>query len=435
MRMVPRISSALFMAVLFLVPWCARAQYGLGPPTYIPPAQRGKTIEDVSIRTYGVVKPVTVRRYLSLRAGDRLTQAGVDHDYANLAKLEGYNARLDVLPGSTENLVRIRWIVMSKWLKPTEHPFYADAPLSAPIQGVGFILTGPPMDQHDSNFSTYTQLSRRANLARVLFTAPLQANPDKGTASSLIVDGFGGRGVFRASEPEAINVYSWTSGEEALYLDQQTDGTQYEGGVRVAHSSDELSSNLVAPSLYNTSDAWAKTTQLVAGVSHACTRGATYWYPPFCNVQYRFSVTDAIGGLDATSHYQVYGADIARYYAIGISTLALHANAFRSGGVIPDSFLLCSTVRGYPKPFCGTDAEGWTAEFRINDEKRRPLEFVLFTEDAASRVRQAVSPNITPYFLWHPDSGIGVIYHLLRVDLAFGNQGSRLTFELKGQTF
>jgi len=291
------------------------------------------------------------------------------------------------------------------------------------------------MDSHGTNFSTYTQLSRRANLARVLLTAPLQADPNKGTASSLIVDGFGGRGVFRASEPLAINVYSWTSGEEALYLDQATNGTQFEAGARVAHTSDELSSNLVAPSLYNTSAAWAKTTQLVAGISHACTRGAAYWYPPYCGLQYRFSVTDAIGGLDSTSRYQVYGADVARYYSVGSSTIAVHANASRSGGIIPDSFLVCSTVRGYPKPFCGTDAEGWTAEFRINDEKRRPLQFVVFTEDAASRVRQAASPNILPYFTWHPDSGFGVIYHLLRLDLAFGNQGSRLTFELKGQTF
>lgn len=411
------------------------AQTAFVPAPQIPSIWLGKVVEDVSIKTYGVTKPQTIRHYLSIRRGDRLEQSAVNRDYANLRSLGAYLVRIEVLPGSVPDMVDVHWIINARWIKPTAHPFYSDAPLSAPIQGVGWILTSPQWDTRGTNFSTYTQLSRRANLARLLYNEPLSLNPERGIKTSLVVDAFGGKGVFRASEPLAINVYSWTAGEEALWLRQATNGTQIEGGVRVTHSSDELSSNLVAPSLYPTSVAWARTTQLVAGTSHSCTLGANYWYPPFCEGQYRFSVTDGIGGLAATSRYQVYSADVARYVAIGSSTLAMHATAVRSGGIIPDSFLVCSVVRGYPKPFCGTDAEGGTAELRINDAKRKPLEFVLFTEDAASRVRQALSPNILPYFTWHPDSGVGFIYHLLRIDLAFGQAGSRLTFELKGQTF
>ncbi|HTU70658.1 MAG TPA: hypothetical protein VMF11_10120 [Candidatus Baltobacteraceae bacterium] len=435
--MIRRSCAMVFIAVLFLVPWRAgAAEHGFGPPPLVPAADVGKLVESVSVETFGVVKPAFVYRFLALHRGERLSQDAVAHDYSNLAHLGPYNARLEVHPGSAQNLVRLRWIVMSKWLKPTEHPFYGDAPLSAPIQGVGWILTSPQVDRNGGNFSSYTQLSRRANLARLLFTQPLEVDPVKGNASSLVVDTFGGRGVFRASEPLAINVYSWNAGEEALYLHQSTNGTQFEGGIRVLHSSNELSSNLVAPSLYPTNVSWAKTTQLAVGVSHACVRGPSYWYPPFCDGQFRFSISDGIGALGATDEYQVYSADVAHYTAIGSSTLALHATMARSGGVIPDSFLTCAVVRAYPKPFCGTDAEGGTVEFRINDTKSPPLEFVVFTEDAAGRVRQAVSPNILPYFTWHPDSGVGVIFfRFMRIDLAFGQAGSRLTFELKGETY
>jgi hypothetical protein len=107
----------------------------------------------------------------------------------------------------------------------------------------------------------------------------------------------------------------------------------------------------------------------------------------------------------------------------------------RTGGVVPDSFLVCATVRGYPKSFCGTDAEGVTAEYRIDDQNSPKMEFVVFTETAASRVRQSENSYATPYFAWHPDTGVGVMFHLLRIDVADGKEGMRLTFELRGQTF
>jgi hypothetical protein len=423
---------ALF-AALFLSPCPSNAQSQVGLPV-VSALQNGATIEDVTIKTYGIVKPVTVRRYLTLHAGSKLSQSALTRDFHNLQRLGGFIPRVSLENGSPTS-VRLHWIVMNKWVKPTEHPFYTDQPLSAAIQGVGFIVTGPPLDSHGSNFSTYTQLSRRANLARVLYTAPLTVNPDTGRANSLIVDAFGGRGVFRASEPEAVNVYSWTAGEEALFLSQRTTGTQVEAGVRVAHTTDELPSNIVAPSIYSTYQAPARTTQLIAGLSHGCTTPATQWYPPYCGFQYRFTATDAIGGLGATSTYRVYAADIARYFAVGPSTFVVHGNLARSGGVIPDSFLVCSTARAYPKSFCGTDAEGGVAEFRLNDAKNRPLEFVLFTETAASRVRQSANANALPYFTWHPDTGVGVMYHLLRVDLSYGKGGGRIFVELKGQAY
>jgi len=393
----------------------------------------GARIESVSVETYGVVKRQTVEQYLTVRSGAALEQAAINHDYANLTILGQYRVRLVVGPGSTPRAVTLRWIVMSSWVKPTKHPFYSDTPLSAPIQGVGFILTGRPLNKHGANISAYTQFSKRANLARLLYTAPLSLNPQRGHQDFFIADVFGGRGVYRASEPYAINVYSWNAGAEALYLTTNTNGTQFEAGVRAVRSTDELPSSIVAPSVVSTYVSPQRTTPLTAGVSHACTTPATEWYPPFCSWQYRFQASDAIGGLGATTKYRTLSGDVARYFSLGRSTVVLHASASRSGGVLPDSFLLCASLHGYPKPFCGTDAQVASVEYRINDETARPFNFVLFTETGASRVRGGTQSFALPYYTWHPDSGVGVIFRVLRIDLAYGQAGYRLTFELKGQ--
>jgi hypothetical protein len=429
-----RLCAAALLAAMFLFPCRGNAQ-GLAGPPVVSALQNGATIEDVSIKTYGATKPVTVRRYLSLHAGSQLSQSALDRDFNNLQRLGRFIARVTVDSGARPRSVRLHWIVMNRWLRPTEHPFYGDQPLSAAIQGVGFIVTGAPIDKRGSNFSTYTQFSQRVNLLRVLYTSPLTVDPQTGRANSLIVDAFGGRGVFRASEPEAISVFSWNAGEEALFLSQRTTGTQVEGGIRVVHSTDELPSNIVAPSIYSTYQAPARATQLIAAISHGCTTPATQWYPPYCGFQYRFTATDAVGGLGATSTYRSIIADVARYFAVGSSTLAFHGNIARTGGVIPDSFLVCATARAYPKAFCGTDSEVGVAEFRLNDAKQRPLEFALFTESAASRVRQSENANATPYFNWHPDTGVAVMYHLVRVDISYGKGGGRIFLELRGQSY
>jgi hypothetical protein len=428
-------AAALLLGVAtLLAPRPAGAQ-ALNTPPKLSDAQRGATIEAVDIETYGVTKPSVVRRYLSLHQGSILQQAGLNRDFDNLARLADYRTRVKVEPGASPHQVKLHWIVMAKWLKPTDHPFYADQPLSAPIQGVGFIVTSQSLDTRGTNVSAYTQLSRRANLARVLFTIPTHVDPDSGRDRQVILDGFGGRGVFRASQPLAINIYSWTSGFEAVYLARGGDGTQFEIGARQQHSSTAESSGIVAPSLYDTYYMPARNTVLEAGLSHPCLISPAKWHPPYCSIQYRLEALDGIGTFASTSEYQEYIGDVANYTSIGSSTLALHANAARTGGVLPQSFLVCATLRGYPKSFCGTDAESLTAEFRIADANARSLRFVVFTETGASRVRGGTQAFAPPDFQWHPDSGIGVIYRLVRIDLAYGQQGGRLTFELVGQTF
>ena len=399
-------------------------------------SQAGATIQSVTIETYGVVKPELVQKYLSLKQGDELEQAGVNRDFDNLETLGDFIPRLQIDEGSEPHSVTLHWIVMFKWLSLTKHPFYSDAPLVAPIQGVGFIVTSPPVNKHGANISSYTQLSRRANLVRILYTEPVHINPVKGRESDFSVNVFGGRGVYRESMPEAINIYSWNTGAETTYLVHGTNGNQLELGARDTRSSTAQGTSIVAPSLYLTNEHPARNLLLEGAYSHGCLEPPTKWYPPYCKLQYRFQVGDSIGGLGSTSEYQSFIGSAARYFNVGTSTLALNAAVARTGGVVPDSFLVCTTgVRGFPKQFCGTDATTLQAEYRIADAVRGPLHFVLFTETAASRVRGSTSPFAPSTYTWHPDSGIALIFHGVRFDLAYGPDGGRFSFELQGQTF
>jgi hypothetical protein len=175
---------------------------------------------------------------------------------------------------------------------------------------------------------------------------------------------------------------------------------------------------------------------LEAGYSHGCPVPSSQWYPPYCTMQYRVEAFDAFGWLGATSAYQSYLADAVRYIGIGRSTLALHALGAWTGGVVPNSFLVCAYVRAYPKAFCGTDAQALTAEYRLDDQTRNVFKFAFFTETAASRVRGGTQTFALPTFQWHPDSGIGIIFRdSARLDFAYGSDGGRLSFALQGQTF
>lgn len=424
----------LLMGCLFL-PSLALANAPVGPPK-VSAAIAGAQIEDVTIETYGQTSPSVVRRYLSLRKGSVLDQSGVNRDFANLRRLPGFIPRLVIGQGSVAKTVSLHWIVMAKWLKPTDHPFYADQPLTAPIQGVGYIVTSAPVDSGGSTFSSYSQLSRRANLARILYTSPIAVNPVKGTETDVIVDTFGGRGVFRASQPLAINIYSWNTGAEAALLHSATNGTQFEVGIRETRSTTAQSTGIVSPYVFQTSKSPAHVTVLEAGYSHACPVPSSQWYPPYCHTQYRLEAFDALGWFGSTSEYQSYLADAAQYVAVGKSTLVLHGAESRTGGVVPDSFLVCAYVRAYPKAFCGTDAQQATAEFRLNDALSQVFKFAFFTETASSRLRGGTQAFALPTFQWHSDSGAGIIFrNYIRFDLAYGSGGGRLSFALQGQTY
>ncbi len=425
------IPGALASLALCIAPAAAA---GDGPPQ-VPAADQGVRIDNVSIETYGITDPEVAMRYLSLHAGDVLEQSAVQRDYTNLETLAGLKARLEFQPHPESASVSLHWIVLGKWFQTTDHPFYGDQPLTIPIEGFGWVFTSKPLDSSGATLSSYSQVALRAQLARIVYTQPLWVDPKSGEEGDLIVNTLGARGVFRATEPVTQDIYSWASGNEIVYLVHGTNGTQFEFGFRNVRSTSAKPTYIIAPSLYDTFYRPARSTQFEAGLDHRCPAPPTEWYPPYCYLQYRVEAFDSIGGLGATSEYHTLIADAAQYNRIGSSTLVFHGALTRTGGVLATSGLLCAYTFGYAKATCGTDADLIQAEFRIADGRPGLLKFILFTETAASRIRGGHQIFAPSSFAWRADDGVGVMYHGFRFNLAYGNKGGRITYEVLGQLF
>jgi hypothetical protein len=51
-------------------------------------------------------------------------------------------------------------------------------------------------------------------------------------------------------------------------------------------------------------------------------------------------------------------------------------------------------------------------------------------------VRGGTQAFALPTFQWHADSGVGIIFrNYIRVDIAYGSAGGRLSVALQGQTY
>ncbi len=425
------ILTVLASIVVCIVPAAAAGER----PPQVSTIDEGARVDDVSIETYGIINPAVAMRYLSLHAGGVLEQRAVERDYTNLATLAGLRARLEIRRHPESVSVSLHWIVLGKWFETTDHPFYGDQPLTIPIEGFGWVFTSRPLDSSGATVSSYSQVALRAQLARIVYTKPLWVDSKSGREGDLIVNTFGARGVFRASEPVTEDVYSWATGNEAVYLVHGTNGTQVEFGLRNTRSTSAKPTYITAPSVYDTFYQPARSTTFEAGLSHRCPAPPTQWYPPHCYLQYRVEAFDSIGGLGATTESRTVLADAADYNRVGASSLVFHGALTRTGGVLATSGLLCAYTFGYAKATCGTDANLVQAEFRVADARPGPLKFILFTETAASRVRGGDQPFAPSAFTWRADSGVGVMYHGFRFNLAYGNQGGRITYEVLGQLF
>jgi hypothetical protein len=431
------LSPVAMVATMAIVTWLwAPAAYAAqgGPPS-VAVLERDATVDDVTVETYGFVKPEVAMRYLSLHKGDTLTQAAVDRDFENLVILAGLRPRLEIQHDSTG--VILHWIVMGKWLKPTDHPFYSDQPLAFPIEGLGWVATAPQLDENGSTISSYSQLSARSNLARVVYTRPLWVNAETGREGDVILNTYGGTAVYRADAPLAVNIHSWYSGVEAAYLMTLTDGTAFEVGYRNQHASSDRPTFITAPTLQDTFYHPFRTSSLEAGIKHGCTVQPTRWYPPYCYLQYRFEFFDAISAFGGSGRYQTYIADVAQYNRVGSSTFVVHGGLYRTGGgPMPTSGLLCATgLHGYAKGTCGTDANVVQAEYRFNDATPGNYHFVVFGETASARVRGGDQYFAPPNYEWRSDAGVAVLYKGFRVNVAHGNMGNRLTFDIQGQLY
>jgi hypothetical protein len=397
----------------------------------------GSTVDAVTIETYGQVTLGGVRRYLSLWPGMSVTQAAIDHDYYDLMRLGGYRVRLVVAAGSQANTMTLHWIVMSPWFKLTAHPLYEENPLSDPTRGVGFDVTSPQLNTDAANAVLSTSQNRYAHHNLLTFTSPIAIDPAAGAESDFVVSVLRDQDAYRVTVPEKLTIYNWASAAQAQYLLRWTNGTQFEAGLREERSTGSPESGIVAPSLRPTSLGAANNAILEIGVSHACNPGPTGgWYPPYCHTQYRAAVLDGVGGLGATSTFQAYSADVVQYVPIHTSTLALHAVGVRTGGVLPESRILCAAaLRAYPEPFCGTDGQLLQAEYRFRDAAIQNVKFSVYAETGANRVRGGDQIAAPFKFQWHPDAGFEVRSHGLVIDVSRGQSGNRLNLYLTAQSF
>jgi hypothetical protein len=412
-------------------------QHGSETPPVVQIAP-GSTVYAVTIETYGEVTQDVVRRYLSLRPGMAVTQAAIDHDYYNLLRLGGYRVRLIVGAGNTANTMTLHWIVMSPWFKLTAHPLYEETPLSDPTRGVGIDVTSPQLSKDGANAVLSTSQNRYAHHNLLTFTTPITVDPVAGEESDFVISVLRDQDAYRVTDPDKLTIYNWTSAAQAQYLLRWANGTQLEAGVREERSTGNPESGIVAPSIRPTSLGPANNTILELGVSHACNAGPTGgWYPPYCHTQYRAAVLDGVGGLGSTSTFQVYSGDVVQYIPFHTSTLALHAVGVRTGGVLPESRILCAAaLRAYPLPFCGTDGQLLQAEYRFRDAAIQNVKFSIYTETGANRVRGGDQPPEAPFkFQWHPDTGIEIRSHGLVVDISRGQSGNRLNLYLTAQSF
>ena len=414
----------------FLLPWNAVAQSVLHAPN-IPVRQVGATIEAVTIETYGVAKPNAVRQYLSVRAGSSLEQAALDADFNNLVDLGGYRVRLDIGEGRAPKGVTLRWIVMSPWFRIPKRSFFAQMPLTDPTGGLDMRIWSSQIGNSVSHVTAQAALNLYARHYYAGYDVPIRVEPSAGREADFIVNYFGEQNITRLNTHVAETTYDWTAGAQAFYLIRSTRGTQFEIGLRQERSTGRVPSGIIAPTLYPISRGPARNTLAEIGLSRACDG-----YPPNCNVQYRFAFIDGIGGLGSTSRFQLYRADVARYIPVNTSTLALHAVELRTGGVIPESRLVCASgLRGYTIAFCGTDDQVFQAEYRIRDATPQKLKFVVFTEAGATRVRGGNQPWALPNYQWHADSGVGIRYRGVALDVGYGRSGYRFTLALEGETF
>jgi hypothetical protein len=424
----------IVLAALFAltVLWAAPASAAVDLPPEVSASDVGAPIDDVVIETYGVTTPDVAKRYLSLHKGDTLTQAGVVHDYVTLERLADLRTRLQV-QRDPDHGVTLHWIVLGKWFEITDHPFYGDQPLTIPIGGLGTVVTSPPLDRNGTTVSSYTQIALRAKLGRAVVTRPLWVNAARGREGDLIVNYLGARGDIQTDQPIIQDIYSWAQGPEVLYLDRGTNGTQWEFGARTSRATSTSPSYITAPSVLDTYDTPAQSTTLEVGLSHACARPRLY--PPYCYLQYRVEGLDSIGGLGANNIWHSGFVDLSQYNRVGASTLVFHVAVNRSGGRLPTSNLPCTNTWSYAKPICGTDTNLLEAELRLADARPGIVKAILFANTSAARFRGGDQSFVPSSFFWRGDAGVGVAYRTLRVNLAYGTTGGRITVEVVGSLF
>jgi hypothetical protein len=411
-------SALLFTAVFIALTLCGTASKARAQPA-IPPNMVGATIEEVRVDVKGVADKYAVMRYLTAREGMKLQPALIEEDYRRLVDLGYYRVGLAVESGGRPATAILHWTVGEPWLRFTANTRYSD-PLLSIRKGAGFTLSGKQFSGNGSHlyFQTWQGVLTH-DFAAGLIT-PIRVNNSRNREHDLIVDAYADFEANQYENPTAATIYNKTAGLEAEWLVRSSSGIRYGVKLRQEHATSAAPSGIVSSSVLPINGRVVKSFLMIAGVSRYC-----YGLASVCPAQYRLQFTDGIGAFGSASEFQMYLVDASRYFALNpAATLALRASTTRTGGTVPEQNLpQLEDLRGYIKPFYGTDIELFQLEIRLNDMRPRSLETFFFTETGAYRFRNGVGPYNPQTFTFRADSGVGFLWRSVGFTIGRGSTG------------
>lgn len=410
--------AAFSCALCFFVTAYAAAQEAR-PRLEIQPSQIGATIADVIVDAKGVAELHAIVQYLAARKGMKLEPSLIEEDYRRLIDLGYYRVGVIVQDGAQPSTVIVRWTVGEPWLRILSNTRYSD-PLASVRKGAGLTLSTKQFANNGSHLYFDTWQGVWTHDFDVGLVSPIRVNSARSSEQDVIIDGYGDFNANQYENPNIATVTNKTVGFEAEWLLRTSRGRRLAVQLREEHATSAYPSGIVSSAVLPINGRVVKNFLMTVGLARSCTGSAAG-----CQAQYRVQFTDGIGAFGSASVFQIYYLDAARYYAIDrATTLALRASTVRTGGVVPEQDLpQLDSLRGYKKPFYGTDDEVFQLELRLNDNRPRSLETFVFTETGGYRFRNGIGAYNPQEFTFHADSGVGLLWRGIGLDVGHGSEG------------
>ncbi len=379
----------------------------------------GATIADVTVEARGVAETHAIVQYLAARKGMRLQPSLIEEDYQRLIDLGYYRVGVTVEDGAAAGTVIVHWTVGEPAFRITSNTRYSD-PLASTRKGAGLTLSTKQFANNGTHGFFDTWQSLWTHDYDVGVRSPIRVDSARNSQQDVIFDVYGDFNANQYQNPTTATVTNKTIGLEAEWLLHASSGRRLGVKLREERATSVYPSGIISSAVLPINGRMVNYFLVMAGLSRTCSGSA-----PDCPFQYRVQFTDGIGAFGSASVFQLYYVDAARYYAINpATTLALRASTVRTGGVVPEQDLpQLDDLRGYKKPFYGTDDEVFQLELRFNDNRPRSLETFLFTETGGYRFRNGVGPYNPQEFAFRADSGVGFLWRGLGLDIGHGSEG------------
>ncbi|HZZ64294.1 MAG TPA: hypothetical protein VFE17_02255 [Candidatus Baltobacteraceae bacterium] len=355
----------------------------------------------------------------------RLQPALIEDDYHRLVDLGYYRVGVTIRQGSRPGTVIVHWTVGEPWLRVTANTRYSD-PLISIRKGAGITLSGKQFG-HGSHLVFATWQSAWTHDYAVGLASPVNVDSARNSEQDVVIDAYGDFEANQYENPTVTTVFNKTNGLEGAWLLRNRSGLRFGIKLRQEHATSVYPSGIMSSAVLPINGRAAKAFLVIAGLSHYCAALISA-----CHAQFRLQFTDGTGAFGSSSEFQLYVVDASRYLSLNrTTTLALRAATTRSGGVVPEQDLpQLDDLRGFRKPFYGTDDEVFQAELRLNDMRPRSIGLVLFTETGAYRFRNGAGPYNPQTFTFNADSGIALVWRGVHVGVAHSREGYFFTVAL-----